>query len=72
MAQKRPRETIPGTVVDLGVLEESSSHIPLLSGLQALRLVGLNPMVCHLSAVPLSKRPNPSKLHFPHVDTLVS
>lgn len=45
MAQKRPQETIPGTVVDLGVLEGSSSHIPLLSGLQALRLVGLYPMV---------------------------
>lgn len=41
MVQKRPQETIPRTVVDLGVLEEISSHIPLLSGLQALEAGGI-------------------------------
>lgn len=41
MVPKRPPATIPKTVVDLGVLEESSSHIPLLSGLQALEAGGI-------------------------------
>ena len=41
MVQKRSPVTIHRTVVDLWVLEESSSHIPLLSGLQALEAGGI-------------------------------
>lgn len=45
MVPEELQETIPRTVVDLGVLEESSSHVPCSQDCRLWRLVGLNPIV---------------------------